>query len=126
MNNLAYLLASKDKQLDEALEYAGRARILVPNNASVLDTYAYVLYKNGEYERAAELFQAALQIYEQDKVSAPAAIYDHLGAVNEKLGLTAEAVAAYEQALKTRTEELSEQEKRRIKAVLEKLRGKME
>ena len=47
LNNLAYLLADANEQLDKAVEYAKRAYEIAPNDAGFMDTYAYVLYKNG-------------------------------------------------------------------------------
>ena len=61
LNNIAYLLADNDERLSDAVEYAKRAWQLRPNDPSVLDTYAYALYKTGEYEKASEYLQAAKQ-----------------------------------------------------------------
>jgi tetratricopeptide (TPR) repeat protein len=55
LNNLAYLLAESNERLGEALQYAGRALDVKPNDPGVLDTYAYVLLKNGKTSQAAEL-----------------------------------------------------------------------
>jgi tetratricopeptide (TPR) repeat protein len=99
LNNLAFLLAESDENLIEALEYARRAYEARPNNPNILDTYAFVLYKNRKYEQAAELSQAALQYFEDDQSAMPAVVYEHLGMIREKLGLTKEAIDAYQQAL---------------------------
>jgi tetratricopeptide (TPR) repeat protein len=99
LNNLAFLLAESDEALVEALEYARRAYEVQPNNPNILDTYAFVLYKNNKYEQAAELVQAALQYYEDDQTAIPAVMYEHLGMIREKMGLTKEAINAYQQAL---------------------------
>jgi len=99
LNNLAYLLAESDESLSEALEYARRAYEVQPNNPSILDTYAFVLYKNDEYEQAAELAQAAIQHFEDRQMTIPAAVYEHLGMIREKLGLMKEAKDAYNRAL---------------------------
>jgi len=86
LNNLAYILAENNVRLGEALGYAKRAYELMPNNPSYLDTYAYVLYKNGKFSEASEFLHASLQQYEQDKISAPAEVYEHLGQVCEEVG----------------------------------------
>lgn len=121
LNNLAYLLAENNQKLPQALEYAERAHNLIPNNSSLLDTYAYVLYKNGRYSEAAETLQAALQQYEQQSISAPAEVYEHLGMIKEKLGARAEALAAYKQALKVGADKLSQTVKERISSAIERL-----
>jgi tetratricopeptide (TPR) repeat protein len=121
LNNLAYLLAENNQRLDKALEYAQRAYEAQPNNAGFLDTYAYALYKNGRFSEAAEFLQAALQRYEQDKVSVPTDVYEHLGMIKEGLGAADEALAAYKQALETATGTLPKVVEERIKTAVERL-----
>ncbi|UCF44011.1 MAG: tetratricopeptide repeat protein [Planctomycetota bacterium] len=121
LNNLAYLLAENDERLTDALEYARRAYEAMPNSAGFLDTYAYVLYKNGRYAEAAEFLQAALQQYEQNRISMPPEVFEHLGMINEELGATAEALAAYERALETGTDELPPPAVERIESAVERL-----
>ena len=121
LNNLAYMLAEDNTQLAKALEYSQRAYSTQPNNPGFLDTYSYVLYKNGQFEKAAQFVQTSLQQYEQKDLSAPSDVYEHLGMINEKLGLTTEAIAAYEQAIKTGANSLSDVVKDRIKSAIERL-----
>jgi tetratricopeptide (TPR) repeat protein len=122
LNNLAYMLAEENVRLVEALEYAKRAYEARPNAASVLDTYSYLLYKNGRLSEAAEFLQSALQQYEQDRISAPSEVYEHLGTIKEGLGSVDEALAAYKQALEVGAEGLSEVARERIKAAIERLK----
>ena len=121
LNNLAYMLADGDMRLEEALEYAERAHRIKPNDPGLLDTYAYVLYKNGKYDQAVEYLQSAKQLYEQEAVSAPAEVYEHLGMIKEKLGANLEAVAAYKQALEDGAAQMSEVSKERIRKAIERL-----
>jgi tetratricopeptide (TPR) repeat protein len=121
LNNLAYMLAESDKRLVEALEYAKQAHEARPNNPNILDTYAYVLYKNGRFSEAAEFLQAALQQYEQNNVSVPMVVYEHLGMIKEQLGAGTEALTAYKQALKAGTDEMTEPVKQRIEQAIERL-----
>lgn len=121
LNNLAYRLAENNERINEALEYAKKAYELQPNNPLILDTYAFVLYKTGEYEKAAELIQAALQHYEKDNIFAPVDIYEHLGMVKEKLGADNEAIAAYKQALEAGANKLSKPVEERINAAIERV-----
>ncbi len=122
LNNLAYLLAENDERLTDALEYARQAYETMPNDPGFLDTYAYVLYKNGRYSEAAEFLQAALQQYEQNRISISPEVFEHLGMINEELGLVAEAIAAYERALETGADKLAPTAVERIKSAVERLK----
>jgi tetratricopeptide (TPR) repeat protein len=121
LNNLAYLLAENGERLTDALEYARRAHEARPNDPGFLDTYSYVLYKNGRYAEADEFLQAALQQYEQTKVSTPPEVFEHLGMIKEALGAPVEAVAAYEQALETGADKLPPPVVERVKSAVERL-----
>ena len=114
LNNLAYLLAENNERLPDALGYAKRALDAKPNSPIVLDTYAYVLLKNGKKEQAAEFLAAALQQYEQDKVLVPAEVYEHKGMIKEELGAKSEALAAYKEALAAGADRLSQKARQRI------------
>ncbi len=121
LNNLAYVLAENDERLSDALGYAERALDARPNDPGVLDTYAYVLLKNGKVSEAAESLAAALQQYQKDKIAVPAEIYEHKGMIKEKLGAKAEALAAYKQALDAGAETLSAEARRRIEGAVERV-----
>jgi len=99
LNNLAYVLALNDIRLPDALRLAQKALELSPNNPTMMDTYGFVLYKNGDYDRALEYLSAARQQFEQSEEGVPAEIYEHIGMVKEMQGLTHEAKKAYQQAL---------------------------
>ena len=121
LNNLAYMLTENNERLAEALEYAKRALEARPNNPSFLDTYAYVLYKNGKHSEADEFLQAAIQQYEQNKISVPGEVYEHLGTIKEKLGAKSEALVAYKQALEAGADEFSETTRGRITTAIGRL-----
>lgn len=122
LNNLAYLLASNDRDIDKAVNYIKTAYDVVQNNPNILDTYAYVLYKKGDYKKALELIQSAAQMFEKSSVSAPAEVYEHSGMINAKLGRKTEAANAYKQALKIGEKTLSDEQKKRITAAIEALK----
>ncbi len=111
LNNLAFLLADNDEQLDRAAQYAARAHAAVPDNPNVMDTYAYVLCKQGEFARAEELLLKAIQMYELEASDAPAEVYKHLGMAREGLAKNQLAAEAYRRALEVGGRSLADQEK---------------
>ncbi len=124
LNNLAYLLADNDRQLDKAQDYAKQACNIMPNNASFLDTYAYVLYKAQQYKEAEKLVMASIQHFEQNGALAPVDVYEHLGMINEKLNKISEAISAYEQALTAGAQQLSDERKAQLQSTIDRLSDK--
>lgn len=116
------MLAESNQRLPEALEYAKRALDARANDPSFMDTYGYVLFKNGKTSEAAEFLAAALQQYEQQGESfAPPDVFEHLGMVNEKLGAKAEALAYYKRALEAGAGKLSQKRKAQIDKAIARL-----
>lgn len=66
MNNVAYYYAETDTLLDRAESYAKRVVRNEPDNTTYLDTYAWVLYKKGDYEGARELIDKTIKLVEFD------------------------------------------------------------
>lgn len=60
LNNLAYILAVNNQDIDKALEYARRAHEMQPDDPEYLDTYAVVLYKKGKHSDAVQFARAAI------------------------------------------------------------------
>lgn len=60
LNNFAYYLSEEKRDLDRALKMSARANELDPQNATYLDTQAWVLYRLGRYEEAQTLMRQAL------------------------------------------------------------------
>jgi len=58
LNDLAWHLRNKEPA--KALEYAERAAELAPESAAVMDTFAVVLMKNGDFERAKRQIERVL------------------------------------------------------------------
>ena len=52
LNNYAYYLCVNDKRLSDAKKMSYKTIYAEPNNPVYLDTYAWILYKLGEYENA--------------------------------------------------------------------------
>jgi len=121
LNNLAYMLADSNERLAEALRYAERAYNAAPDEPGILDTYGYVLYKNGKTSEAFEYLAAAQQQYEQRKAGTEPEVYEHLGMVKDELGDKSGALESYKQALEVGASRLSDKDKERIKKAIERL-----
>ena len=65
LNNFAYFLSEEGKDLEKAKKMSRKALDLVENNPTYLDTYAWILYKLGEYREAMDYMKLALEIAEQ-------------------------------------------------------------
>ncbi len=120
LNNLAYMLAQDDRDLDRALDHARRALETDPDNAVYLDTYAYVLHKRGMNAEAAESIAAAVQQYEVAG-NPSASVYEHLGMIAEALREKDNALAAYRHALQVAGDSASEAATERIRVAMERL-----
>ncbi|WP_431293766.1 tetratricopeptide repeat protein [Pedobacter sp. P26] len=61
MNNYAYYLALRNDDLTKAEKYAETAANAMPNNPSIADTYAFILFKQQKYDLAKTWIEKALQ-----------------------------------------------------------------
>ena len=82
LNNYAYFLAVEGRNLTQALEMARLATTLSQNNATFLDTLAWVLYRMGEFEEAKKYMQQAMSL--DRRSSAELAL--HYGDILDALG----------------------------------------
>ena len=71
INNLAYFLIDKDRNIKEGLEINDKALALNPENYNYLHTKGWGLYKQGEYQQALEILQKSWNIRRKQ------AVYDH-------------------------------------------------
>jgi tetratricopeptide (TPR) repeat protein len=94
-NNLAYILADQDKDLNEALNLARLAKEKLPDDPNVMDTLGWVYYKKGLYDSAIGEFTDCLEKMPDN----PTVIY-HLGMAYYKKGDLENARAELERALK--------------------------
>ncbi len=93
MNNLAWLLAHRDKSAEEALKLVDRAIDVAGPNPSLLDTRAVVLLQIGQGDKAREALQEAVSS-DPDK----SVCYYHLARTLQMTNLTSEARKALEQS----------------------------
>jgi tetratricopeptide (TPR) repeat protein len=80
LNNYGYSLAERGLELERALDMATRAVEADSNNASYLDTKAWVYYRLGRYQEAEKYLTKALE-----KGQPSATVYDHMGDIAFKL-----------------------------------------
>jgi tetratricopeptide (TPR) repeat protein len=121
LNNLAYLLADNDQQLEKAVEYADKARKASPNDGNTLDTYAFTLIKVGKYEKSIESLRTAIQIFERNSQDVPWGVYQHLGMSHEGLGDNGAAAASYRQSLDVARQNISDKDKDWLKKSIERV-----
>lgn len=84
LNNYAYFLALDNRQLERALTMVSRALALSQNNATYLDTKAWVLYKLGRYDEAKKYMQQALSLDRQQSAELALHYGDILHALGEE------------------------------------------
>ncbi len=95
LNNYSYYLSLRGENLERARELCEKLVKLNNSNYSYLDTYAWVLYKLGEYNDALDLIKLAIgRGGHNDPV-----ILDHKGDILEKLGQDEEAIKTWEKSI---------------------------
>lgn len=95
LNNFAYYLSEENRDLERALKMSARANELDPQNATYLDTQAWVLYQLGRYEEAQMLMRQALVL---DTNKSPELML-HYGDILFALGKTFMAKTYWQRAL---------------------------
>lgn len=108
LNNLAYILADRQEQLDEALKLAQRARERAPANLAIADTLGWVLYRKGLYSPAIQHLEAAASL----KGNAVPAY--HLAMAYAKSGNRQKAQTALQTALKINPNAAEAEEAKRL------------
>lgn len=93
MNYLGYMWAERNINLAEAEKLIERALEFDHDNPAYLDSLGWVYFQQGRYAESRTYLERALKGLPNDPV-----ILDHYGDVLQKLGLTNEAVAAWEKA----------------------------
>jgi tetratricopeptide (TPR) repeat protein len=122
LNNLAYMLAERNQRLSDAIEYSRRAQELKPNDPGFLDTYSFVLLKNGKISEAEKKIEESLKLYtEQGQMTIPSEVYEHKGMIKEKLDKKEEAYSAYKRALELGSSYLTDKAKDRINQAIERV-----
>jgi tetratricopeptide (TPR) repeat protein len=108
LNNYAYFMAIGGGNLDRALEMTVKANALEPNNATYLDTHAWVLYLRGDYAEAKRIMGQALPL---DRENNPELLL-HYGDILWALGEDFMATRYWKRALEAGYERAGEIEER--------------
>lgn len=112
MNNYAYYLSERNEKLEHAAELSKTSNILEPGNAAYQDTYAWILFKQGDYKEALKWMGKAMVDGHQSGL-----YHAHYGDILFKLGNSKEAVKSWEKALAMG--DLSEEELNKLKIKIE-------
>jgi tetratricopeptide (TPR) repeat protein len=98
-NDLAYLLANNDTDLDRAMKLAEDAQRELLKSPNTADTLGFVYLHKGLHEAALHQFRYALQLNDQQPSDLAPTLHYHLGLTLHALERNDEAVAAFEKAL---------------------------
>lgn len=84
LNNYAYYLSEKKKNLERAEAMSRKSNGLEPNNATYMDTYAWVLYQMKRYEQAAEWMDKTVEQMQKDGEEISDDLVEHIKKINKK------------------------------------------
>ncbi|MGA2136446.1 MAG: tetratricopeptide repeat protein [Bryobacteraceae bacterium] len=96
LNNLAFLIADGGGDLDQALTYAQRAKMLMPNLNEVSDTMGWIYLKKNMSDNAAEIFQGLV-----NKTPGNSTFRYHLGMAYAQKGDKPRAIKELQQSLRS-------------------------
>jgi tetratricopeptide (TPR) repeat protein len=116
LNNLAYLMAESNADLDLALNYAQKAKGLAPNLAEVSDTYGWILLKKGLAEQAIPVFKDLVH-----RVPTDSTFHFHLAKAYQQKADSGKAADELREALKHSP---PRQEQQEIQTMLTQISGK--
>lgn len=96
LNNYAYYLSLERKELDRAEEMSYRTVKAEPNNATYLDTYAWILFEKGNYAEARIYIDEAMKVEEGNQSDV---VVEHCGDIYFMNGEADEALKYWQKAL---------------------------
>jgi tetratricopeptide (TPR) repeat protein len=94
LNALGYSLADRGVRLGEAAKYLGKAMSLEPDEAVIIDSYGWLLFKQGEFEQALEYLKRAYAKQAENEIAA------HIAEVLWSMGNRKEAKEFFEGVFK--------------------------
>jgi tetratricopeptide (TPR) repeat protein len=93
LNNYAYFLSLRNTRLDTAAAYSKRSLELESDNPSYLDTYAWIMYKKGNFTEAEKYIRKALNFSANS-----AEVNEHAGDIYYRLGNINQALIFWKKA----------------------------
>jgi len=93
LNALGFTLSDQTDRYQEAYGYIKRAIEIMPDDAAIIDSWGWVHYRLGEYDKAIDLLRKALSHFNDAEIAA------HLGEVLWVSGNQEEATSVWNQAL---------------------------
>ena len=117
MNYLGYTWAEMGVRLDEAESLVLRALKIEPNDGFYIDSLGWVYYQKGDYPRAVEQLERAVELANDDPT-----IIEHLADAYEKVGKLKSALERYREALKRSKEE---EQSKRLREKVQRLERKI-
>ena len=94
LNNYAYYLSERGVKLNKAKQMSKKSNDLYQDEASFQDTFGWILYQLGQYEKALQWLKKS----ELNGGNSSSIINEHIGDVYEKLGNVNEAKKYWNQA----------------------------
>lgn len=94
LNNYSYFLSLRKEKLDRAREMSSKLVKKHPDNATYLDTHAWVLYMQKDYKGARQYLEKALE----NPQNVSATIVEHYGDVLSRLGEKDKAIEQWKKA----------------------------
>jgi len=91
LNNYSYYLSLRKEQLEKAARMAKKLVEALPKESTYLDTYAWVLYQQGNYQDALRYLEMAIA----EGKSPSSAIWEHHGDALYRLGRVEEALKSW-------------------------------
>jgi tetratricopeptide (TPR) repeat protein len=93
LNALGFTLADQTDRYEEAYAYIKRAIEINPDDAAIIDSWGWVHYRMGDYDKAIELLRTALSRFDDAEIAS------HLGEVLWVSGNQDEARSIWQKAL---------------------------
>ncbi len=101
LNNYAYYLSVEDKDLTKAEQMSYRTIQAEPSNSTYLDTFAWILFKQGRYSEALQYIDMAIS----NDSTESAVIIEHAGDIHALNGDIETAVGFWQKALEKGAED---------------------
>lgn len=119
LNNYAYFLAKATGDLDKAEHMSRKTIEAEPDNAVYIDTYAYILFRQGKYDEAIGYMEKALAKCEEEGEGLSYEYYEHYGDMLFKAGQRAKALEQWKKALRLEPDRKILKEKIRKKTYID-------